>query len=40
VLVDADEIKRHVRGPALDGLTAEMIEKEMHTTTKASLINS
>jgi hypothetical protein len=34
VLVDADEIKRHVRGPALDGLTAEMMHKEMHTTAR------
>ena len=34
MLVDADEIKRHVRGPALDGLTAEMMHKEMHTTAR------
>jgi len=34
LLVDADEIKRHVRGPALDGLTAEMMHLEMHTTAR------
>jgi hypothetical protein len=34
VLIDADEIKRHVRGPALDGLTAEMMHLEMHTATR------
>ena len=32
VIVDADEIKRHVRGPELDGLTADLIRKEMRTS--------
>ena len=42
VIVDADEIKRNVRGPELDGLTAEMIQKEMrtsHRVVKALLEN-
>jgi hypothetical protein len=34
VLVDYEEIRRLVRGPALDGLTAEMVMKEMRTTHK------
>ena len=34
VLVDAEEIKNHVRGSALDGLTANAIHIEMHTTVR------
>ena len=34
VLVNVDEIKEHVRGPALDGLTADAIHIEMHTTVR------
>lgn len=34
VLVDVEEVKRHVRGPALDGLTARAVEKALSTTSR------
>jgi hypothetical protein len=34
VLVDFEEIRRHVRGPALAGLTAQMVQQALRTTHK------
>ena len=41
VLVDLDELKRHVQGPVREGLTARELEKRLRATTRtvAALID-